>query len=447
MGLGGGGGDLMVDEGNGGEEMLDNSSSSVSCSICLDEVLNKGGDRSRAILQCGHEFHLDCIGSMFNSKGGVMQCPNCRKTEKGQWLFTHGSHSSSFSEFNLVDWAHDDDLYDLTYSEMPYGVHWCPFRGLTPISSSFEDRDSPTAVFHDLLGHSAVLAEHAAVSSGSRSCPYVAIFQPLLSSSANSNERVNNTPSFNHQWTGPSGPNEISSSHRFPAGDIHYQVWDHHSPPYSATSSHIGAVDQGSVPSAAIRPSRGDSDGPPRSGSVVHPFFVDQGSNSRAGTSIMPSMVPPYAGVSSRAHDRVEGVHQHHHQPQFHPRAPMFSNVRRSSGPRGAPPVAQPPSSSEHGANFYVLPPSGSSGRNLQETVNPSHSHFYAWERDRFAPFPLVPVDRELSWWPPPHLAAGGSEPGSRANGHWHRHGSERTSSQGRPPHPHPPGQMHPFNR
>ncbi|XP_026421999.1 E3 ubiquitin-protein ligase RFI2-like isoform X3 [Papaver somniferum] len=396
MGLGGGGGgtDLMVDEGSGGEEMLDNSSSSVSCSICLDEVLNKRGDRSRAILQCGHEFHLDCIGSMFNSKGGVMQCPNCRKTEKGQWQFTHGSHSSSFSEFNLVDWAHDDDLYDLTYSEMPYGVHWCPFRGLTPISSSYEDRESPTTIFHDLLGHNAVLAERAAVSSG----------------------------------------------------DIHYQVWDHHSPPYSATSSHLGAADQGSIPSAAIRPSRGDSDSPPRSGSV-HPFFVDQGSGSRAGTSIMPSMVPPYAGVSSRVHDRVEGVHQLQQQPQFHPRAPMFSNVRRSNGPRGAPPVTQPPSSSEHGGNFYVLPPSGSSGRNLQETVNPSHSHFYAWERDRFAPFPLVPVDRELSWWPPPHLAAGGSEPGIRANGHWHRHGSERTSSQGRRPHPHPPGQMHPFNR
>ncbi|XP_026450180.1 E3 ubiquitin-protein ligase RFI2-like isoform X3 [Papaver somniferum] len=395
MGLGGGGGgtDLMVDEGSGGEEMLDNSSSSVSCSICLDEVLNKRGDRSRAILQCGHEFHLDCIGSMFNSKGGVMQCPNCRKTEKGQWQFTHGSHSSSFSEFNLVDWAHDDDLYDLTYSEMPYGVHWCPFRGLTPISSSYEDRESPTTIFHDLLGHNAVLAEHAAVSSG----------------------------------------------------DIHYQVWDHHSPPYSATSSHVGAADQGTIPSAAIRPSRGDSDGPPRSGSV-HPFFVDQGSGSRAGTSIMPSMVPPYAGVSSRVHDRVEGVHQHHQQPQFHPRAPMFSNVRRSNGPRGAPPVTQPPSSSEHGSNFYMLPPSGSSGRNLQETVNPSHSHFYSWERDRFAPFPLVPVDRELSWWPPP-LAVGGSEPGIRANGHWHRHGSERTSSQGRPPYPHPPGQMHPFNR
>ena len=31
--------------------------SSVSCSICLDLVTDNGG-RSRAKLQCGHEFHL-----------------------------------------------------------------------------------------------------------------------------------------------------------------------------------------------------------------------------------------------------------------------------------------------------------------------------------------------------------------------------------------------------
>lgn len=33
------------------------SSSDVSCSICLDLVSDNGG-RSRAKLQCGHEFHL-----------------------------------------------------------------------------------------------------------------------------------------------------------------------------------------------------------------------------------------------------------------------------------------------------------------------------------------------------------------------------------------------------
>lgn len=45
-----------------------------------------------------------------------MQCPNCRKVEKGQWLYANGSRP--YTEFNMEDWAHDEDLYDLGYSEM-----------------------------------------------------------------------------------------------------------------------------------------------------------------------------------------------------------------------------------------------------------------------------------------------------------------------------------------
>ncbi|KDP37739.1 hypothetical protein JCGZ_05229 [Jatropha curcas] len=45
-----------------------------------------------------------------------MQCPNCRKIEKGQWLYANGCRS--LPEFNMDDWAHDEDLYDLSYSEM-----------------------------------------------------------------------------------------------------------------------------------------------------------------------------------------------------------------------------------------------------------------------------------------------------------------------------------------
>lgn len=59
--------------------------------------------------------HVDCIGSAFNIKG-TMQCPNCRKIEKGQWLYANGSRS--YQEFNVDDWTHDEDLYDLSYSEM-----------------------------------------------------------------------------------------------------------------------------------------------------------------------------------------------------------------------------------------------------------------------------------------------------------------------------------------
>ncbi|KAL3638289.1 E3 ubiquitin-protein ligase rfi2 [Castilleja foliolosa] len=45
-----------------------------------------------------------------------MQCPNCRKIEKGQWLYANGR--SPLPEFSFEDLAHDEDLYDLSYSEM-----------------------------------------------------------------------------------------------------------------------------------------------------------------------------------------------------------------------------------------------------------------------------------------------------------------------------------------
>ncbi|EXB54364.1 hypothetical protein L484_002424 [Morus notabilis] len=103
-----------ADGGCGGKSCLGGGGGSVSCSICL-EAVSDNGDRSWAKLQCGHEFHLDCIGSAFNVKG-AMQCPNCRKIEKGQWLYANGSRS--FPEISMDDWVHDEDLYDLSYSEM-----------------------------------------------------------------------------------------------------------------------------------------------------------------------------------------------------------------------------------------------------------------------------------------------------------------------------------------
>lgn len=57
----------------------------------------------------------DCIGSHFNVKG-AMQCPNCRKIEKGQWLYANGGRS--YPEFSMDEWSQDEDLYDVSYSEM-----------------------------------------------------------------------------------------------------------------------------------------------------------------------------------------------------------------------------------------------------------------------------------------------------------------------------------------
>lgn len=46
-----------------------------------------------------------------------MQCPNCQKVEKGQWLYANGS-ARSFPEFGMDDWNPDEDPYDLNYFEM-----------------------------------------------------------------------------------------------------------------------------------------------------------------------------------------------------------------------------------------------------------------------------------------------------------------------------------------
>ncbi|CAK9175320.1 unnamed protein product [Ilex paraguariensis] len=103
-----------MDDTNGDVKTSTFEASSAFCSICLDLVTDNG-ERSRAKLQCGHEFHLDCIGSAFNIKG-AMQCPNCRKVEGGEWLYANGS-TRSFPEFNLDDWTPDEYPPELSYPE------------------------------------------------------------------------------------------------------------------------------------------------------------------------------------------------------------------------------------------------------------------------------------------------------------------------------------------
>lgn len=44
-----------------------------------------------------------------------MQCPNCRKVEKGRWLYANGHRSSS--DFDFDGWV-TEDIYDLGYSEL-----------------------------------------------------------------------------------------------------------------------------------------------------------------------------------------------------------------------------------------------------------------------------------------------------------------------------------------
>ncbi|KAL6139207.1 hypothetical protein ACLB2K_064484 [Fragaria x ananassa] len=441
MGLGSGE-EAVVEEsdgvGGGGGCGGKSYGSSVSCSICL-EVVADNGDRSWAKLQCGHQFHLgfhylvtnlsDCIGSAFNIKG-AMQCPNCRKIEKGQWLYANGCRS--FPEFNMDDWNHDEDLYDLNYSEMSFGVHWCPFGSIARLPSSFEEGEFSPTSYHDLLGQHAIFAEHTAVTSAGHPCPYIAYFGPVHPSSSNSSGSISEASNFNHHWTGTTLPSELPSSYAFPAMDLHYPSWDHHSPPFSTNSNHIGGVDQTSIPSVTQRSARPSSE-IPRSGSFMHPFLVGHSSSARAGSSVTSSMIPPYPGSNARARDRVQALQAYYQQqqPSNSPtmRTPMISGARRTSNQRGLPQVGPVASSSDQNGGFYFYP-SGSSGRNYQEAENPLSTRFHAWERDHLPSFSMNQVDRDPGW-AALHHAGSGSESGIRGNG-LRRHGSERTSSQNR---------------
>ncbi|KAF1860803.1 hypothetical protein Lal_00000216 [Lupinus albus] len=363
----------------------------VPCSICL-EVVTSNGDRSSAKLRCGHQFHLDCIGSAFNIKG-AMQCPNCRKTEKGQWLYANGSRS--YPEFMMDDWAHDEDLYDLSYTEMSFGVQWCPFGNLA---------------HHDIAGQHAIFAEQTAVSSSSHPCPYVAYFGPIHPSSSNSGGTVSEASNFNH-WNGSSVPSEMPTSYTFPAVYLNYHIWEHHSPPFSTASSHLVAADQPSVTPGIQRPASGGLDVP------RYPLLVGHSSAVRAGSSVALSTIPQYPGSNARAHDRVQAL-QAYYQPHQPPnpatmRTHIASGTRRSSSHSGSAQIAPVATSPDQNGGFFFIP-SSSSGRNFQED-NHLASHVHALERDPMPSLSLIHADRD-SGWRPYHQVARRSDPSIRSS-------------------------------
>ncbi|CAH9145090.1 unnamed protein product [Cuscuta epithymum] len=453
--------DLLEDGESGFEGGGEKASAAVSCSICLESVTDNG-DRSRAKLQCGHEFHLDCIGSAFNAKG-AMQCPNCRKVEKGQWLYASGHRS--LPEFSMDDWAHDEDLYDLSFSEMSFGVHWCPFSGLARLPSSLDEGDFTSSAYHDLLGqHPLFAAEHTPVSSSTHHpCPYIAYVGIHPTSSSSSGTVSDGGPNFNSHWNSSAVPNEIPATYAFPGMDAPLGwEWEHPSSSFPTSSSRIGNAEQPpSVPSASHRAPRTNSEIPPRPGSFVHPFLVSH-SSGRPGSSVASPMVPPYPGSVARARDRVQALQAYFQQQPSNPsavRTPVVSGgTRRSNGHRGIHMQQVPSSSSDHhhlhhhhqpasaAGGFYFYPSSSaaaaaaSSGRSFQEaTESPSPIRYRGWEqREHTGPaFNSLPpqVERDPIWGPFYHQAsASGSDSSTiRSSGNFRqRHGSDRMPSQNR---------------
>ncbi|CAN0897161.1 E3 ubiquitin-protein ligase RFI2 [Linum grandiflorum] len=365
MGLGNSENNSIVDDdgdgvsggaGGGGGEGYGNVS--VPCSICL-EVVTDAAERSWAKLQCGHQFHLDCIGSAFNTKG-AMQCPNCRKIEKGQWLFGSGSRPPA-SEISMEDWAVDEDVY-YSVSEVSLGIHYCPFGGgLARFPSSFEDGEFSLNPYHD---HVAFPEQAAVTSTGS---PHVAYFGSVHPSSSNSSPGLPDASNFNNHWSPQSSlvPSDMPSSYAIP-----YHIWEHQAPPFNSRIGG-GGVDQASFAPNAQRAASRTNVRSQRAGSFVQPFLINQSPGVRA---VPPSITPTYQGSNARARDRVQALQEYYQQPQPsnapQDYAPLISAARRQfnrtrellqSGGMAA--------SSADPAGFFFVPPGTSPPWNYQEAA------------------------------------------------------------------------------
>ncbi|KAJ4892952.1 RING/U-box superfamily protein [Raphanus sativus] len=321
-------GDPRGDEGGG------DGFGSVSCSICLETVV-KEGDRAWANLQCGHQFHLDCIGSAFNAKG-VMQCPNCRKVEKGQWLYANGCRSHP--EFNVEDWVHEEEIYDLGgYSEVAFGVHWCPF-GSSARLPSFEDGEFSPSSYHDLLGQQGYFTELAAPSAG-HPCPYVTYIGPVHSISSSTGGAGAESSSFTwNNNTGSSVSSEVvPTPYGFPV-DPHYHGWDYHSPPPPPPPPQhfsVSGPTQHTPPPASARTSRDHVSDVIRPRPFMRPSYHGHSSSGRAGSSV----TPPFPGSNARTRDRTQALQAYYqqqstaqsHQPESPvvSRGPVYQSGRR----------------------------------------------------------------------------------------------------------------------
>ncbi|CAL9225119.1 unnamed protein product [Arabidopsis halleri] len=88
------------------------------CVICFEPLTNDAEERTVVKLRCSHIFHLDCLGSHFNTKKR-MECPCCRQIEKGQWLIAKPVDvDPPFSNIFDMHFQHElsDDIDDMPTS-------------------------------------------------------------------------------------------------------------------------------------------------------------------------------------------------------------------------------------------------------------------------------------------------------------------------------------------
>ncbi|CAL5004995.1 unnamed protein product [Urochloa decumbens] len=323
----------------------------AACSICLDPVLALGGGRSVAKLQCGHEFHLDCIGSAFNAKG-AMQCPNCRKIEKGRWLYASGHRPSA--DIDMGGWASSDN-YDFA-SDLPFGFQWCPFSGFTQLASVFEEREAEPTSYH-------TIGDHPSAAGSSLVCPYLAL------------------RGFLHPVHVPSTSNsgaESTSFHRHSTGLEGHATPDLRLPRYDTSSQ------QRSRSYAHHHP-------------LIHRPTPRSGSNLVAPLGSVPAVV-----AETRGHGH--GARGHMYQQSMHSsmQSSPFPPTTRRVRPRAVTItsfIAASSSAEVGGPHGFAAP--GAVNRSVPDAEGISRpvDRPYAWGREGFAPFPWIPAEGESHWW------------------------------------------------
>ncbi|PKU78693.1 E3 ubiquitin-protein ligase RFI2 [Dendrobium catenatum] len=359
---------------------------SPSCSICLEFVLDRG-ERSIAKLQCGHEFHLDCIGSAFNAKG-AMQCPNCRKIEKGLWLYANGLHSST--DFDLDGWI-TENIYDLSYSELPFGFQWCPFRGFTRLTALLEEGDSQPNSYHDTSG-SSTFSDLSSSSTSSHACPYLALHHAMNVAHSSTSVSVSENSPFHRTNLGVQSSVEMLNLHNFSSTEAQNSNWPQQSP--SPSMSLVGNSDH-STSLYGIRFSRNDTSNQQRLGSFVqaHPLLHGSIAPRNGSNLVASSMGPPIIG-EVRAHARSHGQAV---SSSSNRAAPFAAPVRRPRS-RGVALVSAPSSADISG--LYGVSVSNSTTRSHQDSDR-HFDRYYGWGRETFTPLPWIPLEGESQWWSP----------------------------------------------
>ncbi|KAJ1255257.1 hypothetical protein BS78_K272500 [Paspalum vaginatum] len=335
----------------------------AACSICLDPVL---GARSVAKLQCGHEFHLDCIGSAFNAKG-AMQCPNCRKIEKGRWLYASGHRPTA--DIDMGAWVTGDN-YDIA-SELPFGFQWCPFSGFTQLSSVFEEREAEPTSYH-------TIGDHSSAASSSLVCPYLAL------------------RGFLHPVHVPSTSNsgaESTSFHRHSTG------LEGHAAPDLSNAQVFHATESRNHD----RFSRYDSSSQQRSRSYAHHHPLIHRPTPRSGSNLVaPLGSVPAVVAETRGHGH--GARGHIYQQSMHSsmQNSPFPPTTRRVRPRALTItsfIAAASSAEVGGPHGFSAP--GAVNRSVPDAEGISRpvDRPYPWGREGFAPFPWIPAEGESHWW------------------------------------------------